>query len=146
MFFFLFGFIASQMACAFSSCFHSLVFQCRHCLCWCFQECLQTIKQTRKRSRKSKLRKVRKLRKIKMPDKRRPCKKTRQLLAAQQAQHQEKTSNLLMAAGSMLAHAAISMRPKDGATRAATGLDDEHDSSSTSSDLSLQDDPPCCTR
>ena len=46
-----------------------------------------------------------------------------------------------MAAGSMLAHAAISMRPKDGATRAATGLDDEHDSSSTSSDLSLQDDP-----
>ena len=48
-----------------------------------------------------------------MPDKGRPPKHVRQLLAAQHAKHQEQTAGLLMASANVMAHAARALRPMD---------------------------------
>ena len=49
-----------------------------------------------------------------MPDRGRPCARTRKLLRAQHTHHQDATSNLLMASATILAHAARALKPIDG--------------------------------
>ena len=72
-----------------------------------------------------------------MPDDKRPCKKTRQALRALHARHQEHSSSFMMAAATMMAQAARTMRPMDDATMTAIALDAEGDSSPTA----LEDGP-----